>query len=1360
MLFVPSFAATSYDEGDFHVIITDDGRKGIMYPLDKTVSEYYNIPSDFDFICENAFKDCTDLYMIQLPEGLKEIGSGAFEGCTGLGVVGIPTSVQTIGNNAFKNCESLANLAYYSGNSFYDSYLLSSITYIGNSAFEGCKCLWGISLPANLKEIGARAFYDCDSFTLLQIPDGVTSIGQDLFSNCDNLRLVLIPESVEFMNDQTFKKNKPTIVTAQNSAAHLFAVQNNWPVRLKEDYNLSVYNGIWKLEKVKSFGVDITKKALQEFQATEILLNDLSFTFTSLSIENGMLIDGTIDVGIWDSGKNGDITLYYYDGTSTFQGTLSYDNSCLTIEAKSLKNGINHKITFVRDPEISALERYVEPELSFIWDEYEPAISFDDVIVIDSAWPSDAIYDAVPYEAAPALYSEPLPELNGYWEVYKVEVDGMDVSEEALAYEKQGVTFADDHAILHGSDIVMDGSGITVTPVDYPASYTVRSIEHVQLTSNEPVPSTGKPLVMNFHAENGVLIVQEHDPASNTTTRLFYEKIDDASAQVNESTGVQPDSSQDTARMLTGCYGTYKNSTYILYESMMGWHEAKAFCEQQGGHLVTITSQAEQDFIEQFIYDYGTAESYWIGLHEDHNSYFKLENFDGYGYSVTSVPIDNTMRHGFICEIDTPSHSDTTPISPVLGEYVKFGTDHIWQIINIEDNIATLFYAGYIPGTFDASIHIQAHALSLMKYNTYGSASWEFSDVRQWLNSRDTVVDARDVKFDYSNLSQGMSGMGMSAIIEGENNSFAFADKPGFLSAENFSELEYFLIELVENTSLIPYTQRPSNVLIKAESFQGFKADMETVYSDDTSISKTIDRMYLLSGNEIKDYLLNNNLSPSFYANNQKSPAYWLRDSVFMTMIGYYDYYGTEILVVDNNDASSKQADFSAAIRPACNINLTFISKFSGKGTYEDPYTFEIDPSVLNRAYSIDLPIDDTENQVPIPETTDESIATEQNPELIAFESAFQHSANKADKSLALISAEASKQAYVSKCSCNYHSKQIKGNENDEKYPSDCIVTYLISLGFYPDSIVQEDYSSPPLHSVGVTFAHREIIDTNGELQTLYAIIIRGTDGINEWISNFDIGTTDAANGFDKATSRVLKNFIQYARKYPPVNGYFSQGDYLVWTTGHSRGAAVANLLAGKYLPKYVISDKVYAYTFATPNVDKNATLRKNIINFVIDGDIVPRVPFSRWGFDRYGLTIYYSEDELNGIKLNSGTAATMFSNALSDKVQTQGAYDELTKVILPAIKQKAEFEEVDLEFMIQALFYTIYLDGEQSMGGTLLDLFVQLKMNDEIEEFLNLFYPSLNADELFFTSDDLIKFFPLVLPTHDMETYLEWMKQ
>jgi hypothetical protein len=54
---------------------------------------------------------------------------------------------------------------------------------------------------------------------------------------------------------------------------------------------------------------------------------------------------------------------------------------------------------------------------------------------------------------------------------------------------------------------------------------------------------------------------------------------------------------------------------YCFYGRRMSWHEAKRFCEQQGGHLVTITSKAENGFVSALAR--AARSNSWIGFSDE-----------------------------------------------------------------------------------------------------------------------------------------------------------------------------------------------------------------------------------------------------------------------------------------------------------------------------------------------------------------------------------------------------------------------------------------------------------------------------------------------------------------------------------------------------------------------------------------------------------------------------------------------------------------------------------------------------------------------------------------------------------------------
>lgn len=56
----------------------------------------------------------------------------------------------------------------------------------------------------------------------------------------------------------------------------------------------------------------------------------------------------------------------------------------------------------------------------------------------------------------------------------------------------------------------------------------------------------------------------------------------------------------------------WNNHLYALYDNKLEWTYANDLCKKIGGHLVTISSQEENDFI-QSLTKYGTSGNYWLG---------------------------------------------------------------------------------------------------------------------------------------------------------------------------------------------------------------------------------------------------------------------------------------------------------------------------------------------------------------------------------------------------------------------------------------------------------------------------------------------------------------------------------------------------------------------------------------------------------------------------------------------------------------------------------------------------------------------------------------------------------------------------
>ena len=134
----------------------------------------------------------------------------------------------------------------------------------------------------------------------------------------------------------------------------------------------------------------------------------------------------------------------------------------------------------------------------------------------------------------------------------------------------------------------------------------------------------------------------------------------------------------------------------------------------------------------------------------------------------------------------------------------------------------------------------------------------------------------------------------------------------------------------------------------------------------------------------------------------------------------------------------------------------------------------------------------------------------------------------------------------------------------------------------------------------------------------IYLVVIKGTGTNYDWFSNFNLGKGDYHQGFKLAADGVLNT----------INSKVKTSNNIFLVTGHSRGAAVANIVAAELTAdgSLASSDHIFGYTYACPAVKIGAdTSYKNIRNYNNPGDAVPELPLEAWGYERYGETINLS---------------------------------------------------------------------------------------------------------------------------------------
>ena len=103
----------------------------------------------------------------------------------------------------------------------------------------------------------------------------------------------------------------------------------------------------------------------------------------------------------------------------------------------------------------------------------------------------------------------------------------------------------------------------------------------------------------------------------------------------------------------------YNGRKYELYNAATNCDSAKEYAEEKGGHLVTITSAAENNAVADLIKQYGTKNLYWMGAF-DKNKNKSFEWVTGEAFSYTNWAVndpsvnDNTQQYLQISSMDNP----------------------------------------------------------------------------------------------------------------------------------------------------------------------------------------------------------------------------------------------------------------------------------------------------------------------------------------------------------------------------------------------------------------------------------------------------------------------------------------------------------------------------------------------------------------------------------------------------------------------------------------------------------------------------------------------------------------------------------
>lgn len=144
--------------------------------------ETVSLPNKMFRIGEGAFKDCSNLRYLYLPEEIYVIGNRSFQN-TAVERVELPEYTGRVGVEAFRDCKQLKEIVFN-----------KNIEMVNDDSFHGCTSLHQLDLP-NMADV----YYGFDAFaesgiSVLHIPFNVEEddFSDGVFRNCKNLRRVQV----------------------------------------------------------------------------------------------------------------------------------------------------------------------------------------------------------------------------------------------------------------------------------------------------------------------------------------------------------------------------------------------------------------------------------------------------------------------------------------------------------------------------------------------------------------------------------------------------------------------------------------------------------------------------------------------------------------------------------------------------------------------------------------------------------------------------------------------------------------------------------------------------------------------------------------------------------------------------------------------------------------------------------------------------------------------------------------------------------------------------------------------------------------------------------------------------------------
>ena len=178
--------------------VTRIGKQAFYYCSEVTVVD---IPEGVTAISDMAFGGCSSLESMDFPNSLVSIDSKAFFGCEEFTGFYIPRNVAEIALDAFQNCPNVTSYMCNSMNAHFKS--VNGILYSKDMtmlvAFPPSSPATSFDIPETVTKLQGHAFFQNKNLTRINIHERVTWLGRAVFGRCEKLDSLYIPDNVTYM---------------------------------------------------------------------------------------------------------------------------------------------------------------------------------------------------------------------------------------------------------------------------------------------------------------------------------------------------------------------------------------------------------------------------------------------------------------------------------------------------------------------------------------------------------------------------------------------------------------------------------------------------------------------------------------------------------------------------------------------------------------------------------------------------------------------------------------------------------------------------------------------------------------------------------------------------------------------------------------------------------------------------------------------------------------------------------------------------------------------------------------------------------------------------------------------------------